>query len=468
MDRSGNTPPRDTDRRLLLVSLGAAVTPSVTGCLDSIDNDSTATGDTTAPLSVDPQTVQYLVAISEARKRGVEANEITPEDEIPEPLRGVLSEARDDGFETNSVSESLLAAIDQFRTRYSGSLKPYVRLDGVDYEFDPSVPTTVVALTDKESSEYDTERLLGDTERGRIESDAVTEFVRTLTARGANSARSSYRRSVLPDAVGAFLDEYGYIEDLHGIGRIETTYRNAEPPHTITLRELTNEDRWGEPVVTDTELDDELVAFFEQARASEHRWYTTTPDGPVVDYTDSVPAAYFDLVDETESVPHIQLGETVYRIAVRQPAYDRIPVTISVDEHDAGAREFTILISPAPEPTETEIEGTITVSADGVLPSILRITTDSDRYLLDSPSYSTVDWASPTDAEADRRPTNEVQDTVTSDDEIAATYTVPEGLSSGTYHSWGEFGVSWNVPYRGHPVNRVYPFKLQITIAEDE
>ena len=273
---------------------------------------------------------------------------------------------------------------------------------------------------------------------------------------------------MLPDAVGAFLDEYEYIEDLHGIGRIETTYRNAEPPHTITLRELTDEDRWGEPVLTEAELDDELVAFFQQARASEHRWHTTKPDGPVVDYTDSVPAAYFDLVDETESVPHIQLEETVYRIAVRQPAYDRIPVTISVDEHDAGAREFTIQISPAPESTETEIEDTITVSADGALPSVLWITDDTDRYLLDSPSYSTVNWESPDDSEATRRPTNEVQDTVTSDDEIAATYTVPEDLSSGTYHSWGEFRVSWNVPDRRPPVNRQYPFELQITIAEDE
>ncbi len=475
--------------RRTLLAVASSVLAGVTGCItdsgdtearsvpnaSSTDADDSSTAAKTdgpetddapaASVSVELQTVEYVVkSYQPSPDRGIDPDDVVHEDDVPAALREALYDARDGGFETDSVSGGMLSGLDEFRSHANGTLYPYVRLDGTRYEFDPSFPTFVAELGEETLDDYDADRLLPEDAQSDVESDAVRDFVRALTAQGTHLPRTEYRRSVVPDAVEGFLDEHDYLEDYNGVSRIRTEVRHADPPHTIEIRELTDEDRWGRPVIDESELDDDVLAFFEHALESDHREQVTSSPHRRHYFTDDVPESYFDVVGE-RGLPYFRLDGTVYSIAAGSPEYDSVPVSVSVDDGAPG-REFTVTVSPAPENADATVEDSFTLTSRGALPSVLSVTHEGERHLLDSPDYDRSRWRdAPDDPDRDWRANNQVLETADPGNEFSATYAVPDELPRGTYVSRGEFNISWSLPDQTEGEYAGYPFELFITVG---
>ena len=465
------------DRRALLSAIGGSVV-SLSGCAgadlatepaaNGTDDGSTGPGgersddgDATAELTdVELRTVPHVVtAYKPSPSRGIDPEYIVPESEVPTALRDPLAEALDGRFETDDPTDALLAAVDEFRIYDRGELRPYVELDGTRYAFDPTLPTFTAELVDEAAEEYDEARVLREArQRDDLGSEAVETFVDALTAYGPNVARGEYRRCVLPDAVGAFLEEYDYLEDGRGVSRIRTGVENEDPPYAITARELTAADAWGRPVVDESTLDDEVVSFFERALASPHRKPALTTPARSQFFTDEVPDAYGDVAAEYDDPPYYRIDGTVYAVIVGETRYDRLPVSVSVAASEEADREFALTVEPAPENADGDAEGPYTFASRGALPSALWVLRDGERWPLRIVETEGVDGPQPS------RSDGEALESLDAGDELAATYAVPEDLPAGAYVSHGLFRVSWGVPGQTPEEHGAYPFELALAV----
>ncbi|MEZ3164627.1 hypothetical protein ABNG03_12600 [Halorubrum sp. RMP-47] len=450
------------ERRALLAAFaGSAV--ALSGCVDeAVTGPATnETGDATASLDVELERVPHVVTAYEpSRSRGIDPEHIVPEPEIPDALREPLAAARDGGFETTDPSDALLTAVDEFRAYDSGTLKPYVEIDGTRYAFDHSLPTFTAELVEEAAEGYDPDRVFTEArQRDDIGSEAVETFVDALTAYGTNVARQTYRRCRRPESVAAFLGEYDYLEDQFGVSRIRTAVEHPDPPHSITARELGAADMWDRPVVDESELDAELITFFQRALASEHR----APALPGPDrsqlFADEVPAAYADLAAAYDEPPYYRIDGTVYDIAVGESRYDRLPVSVSVAPSEDAAREFSLTVAVAPENAAADVTGPYTFRSRGALPTALWVFDEGERRPLEIVDTRGVEGTQP------NRSDGEALESLDADDELTATYAVPSDLPAGTYASRGLFFVSWNVPGQTPSESGVYPFEVTITVG---
>lgn len=462
------------DRRALLTAIGGSVAGgtgvAISGCVGETGTDPTTNGTDdersdeadgpTASLDVELRTVPHVVTAYEpSPSRGIDPDHVVPESDIPDALRDPLAAARDGGFETDDPSDALLAAVDEFRVYDRGELKPYVDIDGTRYAFDPTLPTFTAELLDEEAEEYDEDRVLREAgQRDDLRSDAVETFVHALTAYGTNVARGEYRRCVRPESVAAFLDEYDYLEDQFGICRIRTGVENEDPPYGIAARELTEGDMWDRQVVDESELDAELVTFFERALASEHRVPALPGNDRSQLFADDVPDTYEAFAAERDEPVYYRIDGTVYDIAVGESLYDRLPVSVSVAPSEDAPREFTLTVAPAPENADGDAEGPYTFTSHGALPSALWTFHDGERRSLEIVETEGVEGPQPT------RSDGEALESLNAGDEMVATYAVPESLPAGTYVSRGLFGVSWGVPEQTPDEHGAYPFELRIAV----
>ncbi|EMA60369.1 hypothetical protein [Halorubrum kocurii] len=468
------------DRRALLSAIGGSVV-AFSGCAEDAGTDPAANGTdggttgtdgqrsddgegsddgTSGSVDVELRTVSHVVTAYEpSPSRGIDPEHVVPEAEVPAALREPLAEARDGGFETDDPDDALLAAVDEFRVYDSGQLKPYVELDGTRYAFDPTLPTFTAELLDEPADEYDEDRVLREArERDEIDSAAVETFVDALTSDGPSVARAEYRRCDLPDAVAAFLDEHDYLADQFGVSRIRTAVENEDPPYAITVRELSTEDMWERPVIDESELDAELVTFFERALASEHREPALPGDDRSQLFADDVPDAYEAFTAERDDPVYYQIDGTVYDIGVGEPRYDRLPVSVSVAPSEDAPREFALAVAPAPGNVDDDVEGPYTFTSRGALPSALWVLNDGERWPLEIVESDGVEGPRPS------RPDGEALESVEAGGEMTATYAVPESLPAGTYVSRGLFGMSWGVTGQTPDEHGTYPFDLGITI----
>ena len=469
------------DRRALLSAIGGSVGGSVvalSGCVGETVTDPAANGTddetngtdegrsddgkgSTPSLEVELRTVPHVVTAYEpSPSRGIDPDHVVPESEIPDALREPLAAARDGGFETDDPSDALLAAVDEFRVYDRGELKPYVEVDGVRHAFDPTLPTFTAELADEEAEGFDEDRVFRESrQRDDIDDEAVETFVDALTAYGANVARGEYRRCARPESVAAFLDEYDYLEDQFGVSRIETAVENEDPPSAITARELSTADMWDRPVIDESELDAELVTFFERALASEHRAPALSGDDRSQLFADEVPAAYEAFAAGRDDPVYYRIDGTVYDIAVGEPRYDRLPVSVSVEPSEDAPREFTLTVAPAPENADGDAQGPYTFTSRGALPSALWTFREGERRSLEIVETEGVEGPRPS------RSDGQALESLTASDEMAATYAVPEDLPADTYVSRGLFGVSWGVPDQTPDERGRYPFELAIAVA---
>ena len=407
-----------------------------------------------------------------ADHRAIEPDDIVPAADLPGSLRSALEAARDGGYETETVSDDLLSAIDRFRFHGGGyRFEPYVSLDGEPFEFDPTVPVFLARLTEDGADSADPERTVEYDDIDGFE-DPVREFVRTIGAFSAQVPRDEYRTSVVSDAVREFLDRYAYVEDPTGVGRIEIERLDPGPPYTIAVRELTTQDLWGSRVLDASSLPEDLRAFLRRVVESERR-APAHPPGRTEYRTDEVPDAYFDRFRSDEGSPigpFAALDGHIYAFRLEESRRERLPVEVSVAvDRSRESPAFTLSVAPSETGAQPPTEAGVELEATGALPSILWVHADGERHLLPSDAYESVNWVATdgSSASVDRRARNVARERIGRDGTLSATYRVPEGVPAGTYRCWGRFGVSWTDAETGDQYPKFpYPFQVEVAVRD--
>lgn len=388
-------------------------------------------------------------------RRAITDGDIAPEESIPPTLKDALLEALDGEFETRDPAPELLAAIDAFRhVGVAYRFEPYVRIDGIEYAFDPTVPVFVATLH-QDADDPDPERTAH--YRADVETDEVSAFVQTVAGLGPSSPRDEYRMSIVPDALSTFLDRYDYLETPHGVGRIATERVDPGPPCTISIAPLTDEDLWGHQIVDTAELPADLRATLLEAVTSDRR-KPALSRRETEHRTDRLPDE-FGAVFEADEDPLVRRDETVYSVSAFEPNRARLPVELSIETVSADGDERPAFAVTATAVERASLDGRVGLRSSGALPSVLWIETGSDRYLLGSDVHDAIDW---TETEAGGRSiTNEESTELAVGESMAARYAVPDAVPDGTYDVWGLLNVSWDDPYwRGIP----YPFQVVVEV----
>lgn len=478
-------------RRTFCLAAGGGLL-TLGGCLNSRDGRE-------QDIGIEIQPMAYMAGAVQPN-RVVDGEDIRPEAEIPSVLRDALYEALDGGYQTDAVSEELLAAIDEVRdpVHFHRPEQTYVRLDGTAYVFEANVPTLVVRLSDEKVRDYDPDDVYGGDEELP---SAANGLYQTLRYNGPEAPRLPYWTSSVPESIEEFLEKYDYIEDSQGVSRIETERRHWNPPHTIEIWEVTQEERYGREIVDENELGTDLREFLLDVVESGR----TRSSPPFV--TDTVPGEYFETLHETGSFrddPFVRLNETVYYIGVVEASIEDAPVEVTTapaSPTDDGLNRFSLTVEATADGSEAEVssDGTVELFSRIGLPSALWVTHDGEQLLLNSESYQY-----PVETEATTRTSatsalvlqvarsdfqllaaeeerdaavwsldvdmEEIRDTTVREelpvgDELSATYVIPDALPRKTYHTEGFFGVRWADDQTGRqPREGLYPFRVTITL----
>lgn len=443
-------------------------TPETTSTTEPVPATSPATSATTEPptddrLSVGLEFDQYLVRTFEIdpHVQEIPPNEIVPEDEIPRVLHDVLREALEDNFSTDDPDEALLNAIDEFRhVGIEYRFEPYVRLDGDSYVFDPTVPEFSASL-ELDVDDVDPDRTAHWEED--VDSEAVEAFVRTIAGTTPESPLDTYRMSVVPDAVQAFLDRYDYLETPLTTGRFETDYIDPGPPYTVAIRELTETDVWGREVVDASEMDSELRSFVTTAVNSDRR--APALDAGRTEYrTDELPSSYGKTLaarPNDEGGPFVRIDGTVYSLDVWSKGAEQYPIELAVDVRSDGTGRpaFAVTVTATDDgPAERRVG----LESPGVLPSVLWARLGTERVRLETPNRDGLEWVD--EAGDHRQIGNRAQRSLRIGKSLETTYEVPESLPDGAYHLWGLTFVSWDdIHWRGPP----FPFQIVLDVETE-
>ncbi|PSP42472.1 hypothetical protein BRC66_01240 [Halobacteriales archaeon QH_2_66_30] len=241
---------------------------------DQSDRSEEANSGMTAQVAL--STASYLAGAVPVEEFEYQRQENTPQpiSEFPEAFADAVREARDGGFQTDDPSEELLAALDEItkpRTRIRWS-EPVVELDGNAYVVEPHLPVLELRLGEELLEEYDESRTVSS--EGEFEHEEVESLVRRIGWDGQpNTARGSYKRSLVPDEVEAFLDEYDYVEDERGVSRIVTTRRRSTTPSGSSWTPSSRRERGSVP---------HRSSPTRGRRRTSRRWHPTTGVGSVL------------------------------------------------------------------------------------------------------------------------------------------------------------------------------------------
>lgn len=483
-------------RRFCRVAGAAAIT--LGGCVGSANDMAT--------VSVEFRPKRYLAGAlrpEAANQREVEPGDVRDLSDLPEPLRAAVAAAVDDEFERQTVSPDLLEAIDQLRGRSMTDRveRPYVRVDGRVYVFEPKVPEMLVepgpaATPANESAVFDARDFH---ERADEFDPAVEALVSALKYNGPNAPRVPHSRSDVPDAVEKFLERYDYVEDTEGVFRIAVTWRHTEPPYRIEVREFTDEDRYDRRIVDAADLSPEVRSFCESVVAAIDR----QPSPPFL--PESIPDEFFEMLQPTGSIrtdPFVRLDGTVYYVGVTRAEYEQVPVDVAIEPHKTPTDDrpgFTVRLSVTDGGAATDVVAGEPVELFGhaVVPGVLWVAHDGEYLLLNSEDYAvdvervsaletvavarmalevgdrdvelyaaetetqSTSWSLDLDVDRIREAT--VTEAVPVGEEHSATYTIPDVVPAGTYTLPGFFGARW--PADPPPLaSAVYPFEIELEL----
>lgn len=438
--------------------------PASTTSKPTTSIEPTTVTETDAGLEASIETTRYLVRSFSQNKeqRAIEPDDITPLDEISDPLRSALEAAVEGGFETDEVGEELLAGIDRFRHFGGGHLfEPYFSVNGIPYAFDPTVPEFVASL-DMDVEDADSDKTItGDDLEGLAE--PAQDFVRTLGAYGTMVARDEYRISVVAPSVEALLDRYDYVRDPSGVGRIVTERLDPGPPYTIHANELTAEDIWGRPVHRLESLPIDLREFVESVVASDRRTLVY-PTSRTEYRTNDLPSGYDQHLGPDQgpgSGPYVEIKGTMYAFRVTEIRREHVPLDVSV--RAAGSDAFELTVAPSEAGSKPAIDGPIEVESTWSVPGPLWVHSDGTRHRLDR-----VETVLKHQEDGESRPVTDAETvSIPADNELMAIYRVPAEVPPGTYRAWGLVRVSWVAAEsnRRSPT-WPFPFKVVLTIPE--
>lgn len=491
-------------RRTLLALAGSALT-GLAGCTGDSGSESDGTSDgtptgtpgetpTATPdgssgepsggtaseltATVDISPASYLASATPAETHPVlsrRQREPEPIATLPEPLADALQEAHGDGFETDEPAEALLAAVDEIRSRpYRRVSELDVQIDGLAYVADLQLPELEVQLGDEKLEEYDDGRTV--TQDDEFEDEEVNRLVSLIGWDGSPQRhRSSYVRTLVPDDVETFLDSYDYVEDEQGVSPIVVERHNWEPPHTIELREFTDEDRWGREILDAEALEDDLRQFLEAVIESE----TVVESLPFV--TDNVPGSYFETVaveSDAQEPPLVRFDGTVYYVNVTEGSHETMPITVvaeAAEPTEDGLARFRLTVEVTDEKPGATVAPSEPVELHGQigLPAPLWIPEDGEYHLLYNDRYE-VPVASDDDAASWSLAVDDLslQETAVSQEmsvgeSLTATYVVPATAPEGSYTLSGTFAALWREDADDHNrTDGVYPFDVEVTLTE--
>jgi len=490
-----------TVRRRTLLALAGSAIAGLAGCAGDSDSGSTdgtptetpdgtptATPDESADADSPAGGVSAGVALSTAPylagavpvdevEYQREENTPQPRSEFPATFADAVREAQDRGGELviEDPAEELLTALDRItkpRTNIRWS-EPVVRLEGAAYVVEPKLPVLEVRLDEERLEEADPDRTVS--YEDEFDHEAVESLVETIAWNGTpETARGSFKRSLVPDEVGAFLDSYEYVEDERGISPIVVERHNWEPPYTIELREFTAEDRWGREIHSAQSLDADLRQFLETVVASG----TGFASPPFV--TDDVPASYFETLapDRGGERPLVRVDGTVYRVNVSEGAHETLPITVTAESAEPtadGLARFGLTVEVTDDKPGVDVApGEPVALHSGIgLPSALWVEHGGEYHLLNSDRYevpvASEDGGKSWSLAVDHPGVEEVavSEELSVGDELAATYVVPGTVPAGSYTLAGSFGALWQAnPDDHNRTDGAYPFEVELTLTE--
>lgn len=470
-------------RRSLLVTAGSLLT--VSGCLGSddphatrtersperatdtttsTDNAATADGTSADDVTLEVTTQRYVVEAPRVQRGAgpVSPDDVVAESDLPAVLRDALVEARSGQFETDSVSEDLLEAIDVFRSvGRVYTFDPYVSLDDTPYEFDPSVPVFTAHLV-PDVDDHDPDRTVHyESVEGN---DALEDFVGTLTVSTAHDDHSTYRMSVPPESVLEFVEPYDYIEDSAGVGRIETEWVDPGPPYTIDVRELTEVDFYGDPVADGESLPADQREYLESIVASERLAHLLPPGRHQYRSDDPPPTNLRSFsLDGERSTPYVRLEDTIYQFFPDEFRPETVPVTLATEPATSGdgPPRFTLTAT-----VDEGIDDELKISARGGLPAVLGAETESGHVVVRGLEHDPYHWSEREEPPTGRYITNEERARLSPGGSVSATYELPASLSAGTHALWGQFEVfARSAGLDGSSRLWTYPFEVRVTVG---
>ena len=414
--------------------------------------------ETDAQFEVELEIPEHVVVLEEPRARGVSMDDVIPEDDIPDPLHDALLDAQDGGFETDDPPEELLAAIDELRTYgYSHQFNPYVRLDGREYVMEVGMPEFVAR--GEPTEDHDTARTVSFEEMD----EDLEDFRGPLTSETSHDPYDEYRASVVPAAVEDFLETYDYIQDPQNVLKIETEWIDPGPPYSISVRELTEDDRWRRPVTDLGSVSDDVAAVLSDAVSDGVRSKENPLD--VISYrTDDVPLGNSVLDGETL----FRESGTVYEVVtIASPTPDQTPIDVEVEaDHEGDTPQFTLTAEATELPDGVD---SVTLNSAGAVPTLLWVERNDSVELLDSDINERIEWE--TDDDGENRWVDNHDEVLLSPDEgsrssVSATYRLPDDATE-TIEALGGIGATW--PSEGPTQERVsggFPLTVVITLAE--
>ncbi|SDR40030.1 hypothetical protein [Natronobacterium texcoconense] len=463
-------------RRTVLATAGFA---AVAGCIADPSNPSPGTDPTPSETDEIPSTFDatlsfpsYVLSMSEQLADEASSGQITDFADLEEPVAETLEEAIDDGpYETEEADDDVLEGLFGLQ---------YVERGGTVYEISYSMPEYVVSSRDVSEDEVDSDRtisamddtlrVMGVDNRETIRAvNAVLEPFRGSTNEGGASDHD-YRATILDDHLEEFLETYDYVvypsdgddePEPEGYVELELDHEDPGPPYTVSVTEVTDEQRYGRPVVDVATYPDPAADALHAAAERRSLRTDERPEG-------------IDVALEDDA--YVRIGDGVYEPALESVDHDAVPVSLEITDVDSDDRAFTLevsaddepisLFSGAPEPFG--VVGAYPVTEDG------DASTDDGRAILWTDTYEEDGHVHV--GERDGEPSIGVNDIgittrLEPGDSMSEIYEIRDewGFEGGHYRFEDALSVEWGGDLEGpsdDTESSSYPFVVSLAVPE--
>ncbi len=326
--------PSPTRRRLLRTATALTISTAVAGCNQQIPSDTstpqtTISETTTEPrVSVDVTRESYLAKAWTLPQDRFPKDDAVPLADLDEPIRDAVSTAIDSPpYTTRDASRALLDGIDDIGP---------VTDDGTVWVVEHTFPTVTVRLdTDISENEPVEDRTVAYGSDVVQSNDAIEDVVSTIAPHGVETKPRPYETVRLDSSVRDFLDRYDYIEAPAGVGEIIVSRTRRSPPHTVRVREATDEELYGRRIREAADYGPPTRDFIDRVLASDRKTPGNYQDRIRTLYPDDVPRQFARDLDRGSN--YVRLNDEVYGFDTRHVHWDDLPVEFNAIVADENA-----------------------------------------------------------------------------------------------------------------------------------